>query len=51
MEDLKVNDKETEITQLKHELDLAYKEIERLHIIVDHCRKLRRFMRFMAEEF
>lgn len=51
MEDLKTYDKETEITQLKNELDSTYKEIERLKIIVDHYRRMGRFMRFVAEEF
>lgn len=51
MEDLKVNDKETEIVQLKYELESAYKEIEKLNIIVDRYRRMKRFMRFVVEEF
>lgn len=50
MKDL-IYDKETEITQLKHELESAYKEIERLNIIVDRYKKMKRFMRFVVEEF
>lgn len=50
MKDL-IYDKETEITQLKQELELAYKEIAKLKIIADRYKKMRRFMRFVVEEF